>query len=157
MVLILVVWATATLDEWHSTQLLSPPPPPAYISCAFMAISCRHAPCLQHVVQGGRPVQILDPNRVRKILGVWRGGGGLVGQLVSRRGPQGGGGAKYIPQNDPHGALIILNIHNWGKRIFRKFCTLAQAPISQGLTRRSGRGSNFFLCFSPILQFSTKF
>ena len=23
--------------------------------------------------QGGRPVQIIDPNRVRKLLGVWRG------------------------------------------------------------------------------------
>ena len=26
---------------------------------------------------GGRPVQILDPNRVRKLLGVWRGGEGV--------------------------------------------------------------------------------
>ena len=31
----------------------------------------------QHTLQrGGRPVRILYPNRVRKILGVWRGGGG---------------------------------------------------------------------------------
>ena len=31
------------------------------------------------IERGGRPVQILDPNRVRKLLGIWgggRGGGG---------------------------------------------------------------------------------
>ena len=33
----------------------------------------------------------------------------------------------YIPQNDPHDALIIWNIHNWGKKIFRK-----NFPISSG-------------------------
>ena len=26
----------------------------------------------------------------------------------------------YIPQCDPHDALIILNIHNWGNHFFRK-------------------------------------
>ena len=40
--------------------------------------------------QGGRPVQILTPNRVRKILGVW-GEGGVVGGGVSE-GAAGGGG-----------------------------------------------------------------
>ena len=59
----------------------------------------------------------------------------------------------YIPQNDPHDALIILNIHSRGK----KNCPLAQAPISQGQTRRSGQGSKNFLCFSNIFEFSTKF
>ena len=39
--------------------------------------------------QGGWPVQILDPNRVQKLLGVWRGGGEL-GRPVSRWGPQRG-------------------------------------------------------------------
>ena len=40
-------------------------------------------PYLQHA-RGGRPVRILDPNRVRKLLGVWRGGKG------------GGGGARWV-------------------------------------------------------------
>ena len=74
-----------------------------------------------------------------------------MGRPVSRRGPPGGasvGNPTYIPQHGPHDALIILNIHNWGKKNFRKkFCPLAEAPISQGPTRRSGRGSKFFLCF----------
>ena len=33
----------------------------------------------------------------------------------------------YIPQNDPHDALIILNIHKWGKKVFQE-----NAPISSG-------------------------
>ena len=33
----------------------------------------------------------------------------------------------YIPQNDPHDALIIWNIHSWGKFFFRK-----NLPISSG-------------------------
>ena len=33
----------------------------------------------------------------------------------------------YIPQNDPHDALTILNIYNWGKKNFRK-----NLPISSG-------------------------
>ena len=33
----------------------------------------------------------------------------------------------YIPQNDPHETLIILNIHKWGEKIFRK-----NLPISSG-------------------------
>ena len=57
-----------------------------------------------------------------------------MGRPVSRQGPRGGGGSvgtpTYVPQNDPHDTLIILNIHNWGK----KNCPLAQAPISQGPT-----------------------
>ena len=47
--------------------------------------------------------------------------GGLEGRWVGRSAaglPGGGGGSvgtpTYIPQNDPHDALIILNIHNWG-------------------------------------------
>ena len=86
--------------------------------------------------RGGRPVQILDPNRVRKLLGVWRAGGGEGGgggvRWVGRSAagvPRGGsvGTPTYIPQNDPHDALIILNIHKWGKNIFRK-----NLPIGSG-------------------------
>ena len=49
-----------------------------------------------------------------------------MGQLVRPRVPQGGsvGTSTCIPQNDPHDALIIWNIHNWG---FRK-----NLPISSG-------------------------
>ena len=51
-------------------------------------------------VKGGRPVRILTPNRVRKLLGFLRGGGGFVGTPT------------YIPQNDPHDTLITLKLHN---------------------------------------------
>ena len=44
--------------------------------------------------RGRRPVRLLDPNRVRKLLGVWRGGrGGRGGRWVGRSAagaPQGG-------------------------------------------------------------------
>ena len=63
----------------------------------------------------------------------------------------------YVPQNDPHDTLIILNMHKWVKVVFKKICPSTQAPISQGPTRRLGRGQNPFLCFSSIFDFSTKF
>ena len=68
------------------------------------------------------------------------------------------GTTTYIPQNDPHGAPIILNIHNWGKKkLLQKTCPSAQAPTSQGPTWRSGQSRvKFFLCFPPIFEFSTK-
>ena len=114
-------------------------------------------------VRGGRPVQIPDPNRVRKLLGVWRGvggGGGLGGSAGQPPGSLEGGSVgdpTYIPQHDPHDTLISLNIHKWVKFFFRKICPLAQAPISQGQTRRSGQGSELFLCFSDVFEFSRKF
>ena len=58
-----------------------------------------------------------------------RGGGGRwVGRSAARV-LRGGsvGTPTYIPQNDPHDALITLNIHKWGKKIFRK-----NLPISSG-------------------------
>ena len=64
--------------------------------------------------------------------GVGGGGGGSAGQLPGSRGGRGSVGTTYKPQNDPHDALIVLNIHNWGKIFFRKNCPSAQAPISQG-------------------------
>ena len=33
----------------------------------------------------------------------------------------------YIPQNDPHDALIIWNIHKWGKNCFQKKILLPSA------------------------------
>ena len=34
----------------------------------------------------------------------------------------------FIPQNDPHDVLIILNIHKWGKKFFFR----KNLPISSG-------------------------
>ena len=52
--------------------------------------------------EGGRPVQILNPNRVRKLLGVWRGGG--------RRGRWIGGSAARVPKGGG-GSVGTPNIH----------------------------------------------
>ena len=53
------------------------------------------------------------------------------------------------PQNDPHDALIILNIHKWGKNVFKK-----NVPISSGFhqprIQRSGQGQNVFVFFYPL-------
>ena len=51
------------------------------------------------------------------------------------------------PRKDPHDALIILNIHNWGKNFCKKFL-----PINSGSHRpRSdpevGLGSKSFFVF----------
>ena len=97
-----------------------------------------------------------DPEGCATVLTVVGGGGGghppalvepnLGGRRVGRSGSQppssplgGEGGPTYIPENDPHDALIILNMHKWGK-FFLKNCPSTQAPISQGPARRSGRG-----------------
>ena len=58
----------------------------------------------------------------------------------------------YIPQNDPHDTLIVLNIYNWGKKIFKKICPSTQAPISQGPTQRSGRVKILFCAFHPFFN-----
>ena len=58
----------------------------------------------------------------------------------------------YTPQNDPHDTLIILNMHKWGKKFFKKICPSTRAPINQGPTRRPGRGQKFFCAFQPFLN-----
>ena len=80
--------------------------------------------------------------------------------MVSHLGPLGGsvGTPTYIPQNDPHDTLIILNIHKWGRKISQKNLPMGSGshqPRSD-LEVRSG-SKCFFLCFSPIFEFSTKF
>ena len=61
---------------------------------------------------------------MRKLLGVWRGGGdrwfGRSATGVPAWG--GGGGVGGCPNihNDPCDVLIILNIHKWGKKNFQK-------------------------------------
>ena len=81
-----------------------------------------------------------------------------MGRPVSHRGPPGGGGGSvgtptYTPQNDPHDALIIWNIHKWGKIIFFK----TSLPISSGSHQpRSDAevrsGVKTFLRFAPFLN-----
>ena len=75
------------------------------------------------VVEGGDhpPPAFVDPN-------LWVGGSG--GQPPGS--PGGGGGIlvgtpTYIPQNDPHDALIFLNIHKWGTKFFQK-----NSPVTSG-------------------------
>ena len=88
------------------------------------------------------------------------GGGGVSG---SAAGVPGGGGGQWVPQhtlpqNDPHDALIIWNIHNWGKKSFqKKFAHLLRLPSAKVQPGGQVRGANLFLCFSPILEFSINF
>ena len=76
-----------------------------------------------------------DPEGCATVLGaVGGGGGGLVdpnlgGRQVGQSAaglPGGGGGLvgtpTYIPQNDPHDTLIILNMQKWVKTFSKKFC-----------------------------------
>ena len=128
--------------------------------------------CAKH---GGRRRPMCDPEGCATVLGAVGGGGGdkgtggippplvdpnLGGRRVGRSaaGLLGGGGSvgtpTYIPQNDPHDTLIILNMHKWGKTNFKK-----NLPINSGShqPRSDGQGQNPFLCFSAIFEFSTKF
>ena len=58
----------------------------------------------------------------------------------------------YIPQNDLHDALIILNIHNWGKFFSKKFANQLRLPLAK--VRPGGRvGVKIFFCvFHPFLN-----
>ena len=63
----------------------------------------------------------------------------------------------YITQHDPHDTLIILNIHKWVKKNFQ-----INLPISSGSHQPRSDPEvrsrvKFFLCFSNIFEFSTKF
>ena len=66
-----------------------------------------------------------------------------MGRPVSRRGPQGGsvGTPTYIPQNDPHDAQIILNIHKWGKKIFNKKLSISSGSHQPRSNPEVGLGS----------------
>ena len=65
-----------------------------------------------------------------------------------------------MPQNDPHDALIILNIHKWGDIVFKSnlFSThQLRAPTAPRSDPEVESGvKNFFLGFSPIFEFSKK-
>ena len=57
------------------------------------------------------------------------------------------GNPTYIPQKDPHDALIIWNIHNWGKKNFKKklpISSISHQPRSDPEVRL---GVNFFVFF----------
>ena len=89
---------------------------------------------------GGRQ-PMCDPEGCATVLGpVGGGGGGLVGTPT------------YIPQNDPHDALIVLIIHKWGEKFSKENCASTQAPICQ--VRPGGRvGVKILFCaFQPFLN-----
>ena len=67
--------------------------------------------------------------------------------------PPPGGTPTYIPQHDPHDALMILNIHKWNK-----FCK-KKLPISSGPHNKPRRNpevgsgvKKFFCVFRPFLN-----
>ena len=64
----------------------------------------------------------------------------------------------YKPQNDAHDALIILNIHKWGKNVFQKnLPTTSNSHLSRSDPEVRSESKIVFLCFSSIFEFSTKF
>ena len=74
--------------------------------------------------------------------------------------PSGGGGGvgipTYKPQNDPHEALTILDIHKWGKKSFQqKFAHQPRLPSAKVRPEGQVWGLFFFVCFSPIFDVST--
>ena len=99
------------------------------------------ATVLGAVEEGGTPP---PPPWLTQTLGVGGSGGQPPGS------PGGGGGSvgtlTYIPQNDPHDTLIILNMHKWGKKNFKK-----KLPINSGSHQPRSNpeaGSAFFVLFS---------
>ena len=70
--------------------------------------------------------------------------------------PEGGGGSPtYIPQNDPHDALIILHVHNGGGKFFSKiFAHQLRLPSAKVRPGGRVRVKILFLCFSSIFEFS---
>ena len=81
--------------------------------------------------QGGWPIRILTPNRVRKLLLVWRGGGGGWWIGRSAAGVPGGGG----------GGSVGTPTHMLQNRL----------PIIHHPTCRSGRVKMLFCVFHPFL------
>ena len=92
---------------------------------------------------------------LRKNFGVWRAGGGWwVGRSAARV-PRGGsvGTPTYIPQNDPHDALIILNIQKWGKKNFQeKFAHWLRLPPAKVRPGGQVRDQKFFCVFQTFLN-----
>ena len=53
----------------------------------------------------------------------------------------------YIPQNDPHDALIILNVHNWGAKFLIKNLPINSGSHQPRSAPEVGWGSNSFSVF----------
>ena len=109
-----------------------------------------------------------DPKGYATILGVappppprhWLtqtlGVGGSGGQPPGSAGGGGGsvGTPTYIPQNDPHDALIILNIHDWDKKFFQKNLPINSGSLPSAKVRPRGRvgGKILFCVLHPFLN-----
>ena len=88
---------------------------------------CRAPPFVDPVL-GGRHVR-------RSAAGLPRGGGGVSGD-------------PNIPQSDPHDALIVLNVHKWGKNCFQKKLPINSGPHQPRSDPEVGSGSkSFFVLF----------
>ena len=68
--------------------------------------------------------------------------------------PRGGsvGTPTYIPQNDPHDALIILNIHKWGTKDFQKKLPISSAHQPRSDEEVRSRVKNIFCVFQTFLN-----
>ena len=89
----------------------------------------------------------LPPPWLTQTLGVGGSGGQPPGS------PGGGGGSvgtpTYIPQNDPHDTLIILNMRKCGKKIFKKKLPINSGSHQPRSNPEAGSGSkSFFVLFS---------
>ena len=59
----------------------------------------------------------------------------------------------YIPQNDPHDALIILNINKWGKKKLAKNLSISSGSHQSRSDLEVGSGVKFLFCvFHPFLN-----
>ena len=66
----------------------------------------------------------------------------------------------YKPQNDPHDALIILNIQKWDKNFFTKNLPIGSVRLLSAKVRPGGqvRGRKILCVFQTFFfEFSTKF
>ena len=85
------------------------------------------------------------PPSLTQSLGVGTSGGQPPGS------PGGGGGVSgdpNIPQSDPHDALIVLNVHKWGKNCFQKKLPINSGPHQPRSDPEVGSGSkSFFVLF----------
>ena len=106
--------------------------------------------------KGGGLFKSRTPTGCENFLGIWRGGRGRwVGQSAAgvHGGERGGGGnPTYITQNNPHDTLIVFNVHNWGKKCFRKnllFSSGCYQPRSDPEVRS---GSMCCCAFHPFLN-----
>ena len=58
----------------------------------------------------------------------------------------------YVPQNDPHERLIILNVHNWGKKFLKKFAHQLRLPSAKVLPGGRVGVKILFCAFQPFLN-----